>query len=153
MSAFIRYSTLLLLLLGGIKVNAQSQEEAIKQVITNLFTAMQQGDTAKIRACFVPESRLQSALLNPKTGETKLCTEPLDSFIRISGLMQRDSIQIEERLISFDIKIDDPLASVWAGYEFYFNKRLSHSGIDAFQLLRTAQGWKILQITDTRKRK
>ena len=41
------------------------------------------------------------------------------------------------------------LATVWAAYDFHFGQTFSHCGVDAVQLLRTAQGWRIMSIADT----
>ena len=62
------------------------------------------------------------------------------------------TVKIEERITNYDIKIDDPLASVWAEYEFYIDGKLSHKGVDAFQLFKSNAGWKIIQICDTRRK-
>jgi hypothetical protein len=37
-------------------------------------------------------------------------------------------------------------------YSFFAGPRFSHCGIDAFQLFRGPGGWKIFQLTDTRRR-
>ena len=50
------------------------------------------------------------------------------------------------------MRIDGPLAVVTVDYTFYAGPRLSHCGIDAFQLFRGPEGWKIFQLTDTRRR-
>ena len=50
------------------------------------------------------------------------------------------------------VQVDGNLASVWVEYSFYIGPRLSHCGVDAFQLARDASGWKIVAIADTRRR-
>ena len=42
-------------------------------------------------------------------------------------------------------------AVVTVDYSFYAGERFSHCGIDAFQLFKSADGWKIFQLTDTRR--
>ncbi len=42
------------------------------------------------------------------------------------------------------------LASAWANYTFYVGGRVSHCGVNAYQLFRGEQGWQIVQLTDTR---
>jgi len=49
------------------------------------------------------------------------------------------------------VRVDDTVASVWAPYTFYVNGRLSHCGVNSIELLRGAEGWKITQISDTRR--
>lgn len=43
------------------------------------------------------------------------------------------------------------LATVWAPYAFYLDGRLSHCGVNAFQLIRRPQGWRIVSLIDTRR--
>ena len=58
----------------------------------------------------------------------------------------------DERLRGTTVHVDGPLAAVWTGYAFYAGTRFSHCGVDAFQLARTADGWRIVSIADTRQR-
>jgi hypothetical protein len=149
----IKKIVLVCLLLATINTMAQKAEQsAIKQTINNLFIALQQGDSVLARTCFDSTARLQTALINPKTGITKLENESVAEFLQQIAKIQKSGQNLEERITSYDIKIDLPLASVWATYEFYINEHLSHKGVDAFQLFKTKDGWKIIQICDTRKK-
>ncbi len=145
---------LLLCIFLSFQCMAQNAEETeVKACIDKLFKAMQLGDSAMAKSCFDPSARLQTAIVNPKTKKTVLENEPIDSFMVQINSIKKNKIVIEERVINYDIKIDYPLSSVWVDYEFYVNEKLSHIGVDAFQLFKTESGWKIIQICDTRKRK
>jgi hypothetical protein len=50
------------------------------------------------------------------------------------------------------VHVDGGLASVWTEYAFYVGERLNHCGVDAFHLVRTAEGWRIIDLADTRRR-
>ena len=50
------------------------------------------------------------------------------------------------------VNIDGDLASAWCDYAFYVGKTFSHCGVDAFLLRKTAGGWKIFYIADTRRK-
>jgi hypothetical protein len=130
----------------------QQEEHAIKDVVINLFKAMQQGDTLTVRNYFDSTAHLHTALVNPTTGKTKLETEQIDDFVKAIASIRERSLVIEERIVKWDIKTDYPMASVWADYEFYVNGKFSHRGVDAFQLFKSANGWKIIQICDTRRK-
>jgi hypothetical protein len=58
----------------------------------------------------------------------------------------------DERISFETVKIDGPLAIVWAPYNFFFNGQFSHCGMDSFQLVRFGKEWKIQYIIDTRRR-
>ena len=57
----------------------------------------------------------------------------------------------EERLLDYKIQQDGFTAQVWTPYEFYVNNKLSHSGNNAFSLVKENGAWKIIFIIDTRK--
>ena len=42
-----------------------------------------------------------------------------------------------------DVRIRGFIANVWTPYDFWTNGRLSHCGIDSFELIKTEQGWRI----------
>ncbi len=58
----------------------------------------------------------------------------------------------DERIGNERVLVDGPYAIAWTDYTFYLGDRKSHCGIDAFQLVRRPGGWRILGITDTRRR-
>ena len=76
--------------------------------------------------------------------------DTLEAFIRAVGT-PHEAVW-DERLRSEEVRIDGPLASVWTEYSFYAGADFSHCGVNAFQLARTADGWRIIALTDTRRR-
>ncbi|MCS3859218.1 hypothetical protein [Salinibacter ruber] len=50
-----------------------------------------------------------------------------------------------------EVRVDGPLASAWVPYVFYRGDERSHCGVNAVQLVRGPDGWRILQLTDTRR--
>ena len=57
-----------------------------------------------------------------------------------------------EKLLSYDIRIDGNLASVWTPYEFYLNGNFSHCGANSFQLFHNNGKWEIIFLVDMRRR-
>ncbi len=47
--------------------------------------------------------------------------------------------------------VDDGLAVAWTPYRFYAGDQFSHCGTNAFTLALDGQGWRIVQIVDTRR--
>jgi hypothetical protein len=132
---------------------AQSEDEkAVKAVVAKLFDGMQKHDSTMIRACFHPSARMQSMGENRKTGLVEITTDnTIDGFVKSIGSLPA-TVQIEERELSSEIRIDAQMATAWTKYEFYRNGKISHCGIDAFQFYKTDKGWKILTITYTRRK-
>ena len=144
----------LLVFLGFFETTfAQTEDEkAVKSVIVQLFDGMQKHDSTLIRACFHPSARMQSMGENRKTGLVEIVTDnTIDGFVKSIGSLPA-TIQIEERELSSEIRIDAQMATAWTKYEFYRDGKISHCGIDAFQFYKTDKGWKILTITYTRRK-
>lgn len=55
----------------------------------------------------------------------------------------------DERIVFGGIKIDGPLASVWAPAKFYLGETFDHCGVDFYQLAKTEDGWKIIHLAYT----
>jgi hypothetical protein len=51
---------------------------------------------------------------------------------------------IEEKPLSYEIKIHNNIAMVWAPYTLSLSGKFSHCGVDVFTLLKAAEGWKIV---------
>ena len=84
-----------------------------------------------------------------KTGKTVIAVDSGDDFAKAIGTPHN---VVYERITFNDIKIDGDLASVWAPYKFYLGDKFSHCGVDVFSLMKTASGWKIIYIVDTRRK-
>jgi hypothetical protein len=58
--------------------------------------------------------------------------------------------QWDVRLLHTSMNIDpNGLAVVWAKYVFYSEGRLNHCGYEAYTLVHTPQGWKVINFADT----
>jgi hypothetical protein len=122
---------------------------AVKQTVNTMFDAMRKGDSTLLRSTFSKDMILQS-VSNDKNGKAVLSTENADGFVKAIGTPH--AAVYDERIVFDGIKIDGDLASVWAPYRFYLGAQFSHCGVDVFQLIRTADGWKIIYIVDTRRK-
>ncbi|HVU96461.1 MAG TPA: nuclear transport factor 2 family protein [Puia sp.] len=142
----MRYTLLLALAFGlaAMRVSAQSStEDSVKAAVNVLFTGMKNSDAAMTGGSFADSAILQT--ITPKGG---ILTEKVSAFADIVGKMTPGDA--DER-IRFDVvRIDGPLAIVWAPYEFYYKGKYSHKGVDSFQLVRVNGVWKIQYLIDTR---
>lgn len=126
-----------------------NEEEAIKKTINQLFEGMQKTDSILMRSAFNQGAILQS-IAKSKDGKTTVRTENLDAFIKSIALIR--NLFLDERIVFTKILIDDHLASVRTDYQFYINEKFSHCGVNSFQLVKTAAGWKIVYLIDTRRK-
>jgi hypothetical protein len=136
--------------LGPVELRAQATaEDSVRAVVVRLFDGMRTRDSAAVRATFVPDARLQTAVVR-QDGTPVLRADSLDTFVRAVG--EPSDVTWDEQIDAWHVRIDGPLAVVTTDYTFFAGPRLSHCGIDAFQLFRGPDGWKIFQLTDTRRR-
>lgn len=140
---------LLILTLFTLKASAQSEEDLVKKPITALFDAMRKSDTAMLRSAFAPGAILQTILKN-KEGKVLVRTEEVSNFVASIG---KPRTEVLDERITYDlIRIDDNLAIAWTPYQFYVDDKLSHCGVNSFQLVRINGEWKIQYLIDTRRR-
>jgi Putative lumazine-binding len=132
---------------------AQTEDEkAVKAVVVQLFDGMQKHDSTMIRACFHPSARMQTIGADRKTGVVELTTQAtIDGFVKSIGSLPA-SVSIEEKVLSYEIRVDAQMATAWTPYELYVNQKSQHCGVDAFQFFKTDKGWKIISIADTRRK-
>jgi ketosteroid isomerase-like protein len=138
---------LLLLCTGSLHAQSDNDWAAVKQPIEQLFNGMRAADSTAIRTAFMPNATLYTTLQG-RDGNPMLQQGSLDDFVKSIGRMPAG--MLDEQLQGYDIRIDGMMATAWTPYRFYVNKELSHCGTNAFQLFKSAEGWKIAQVMDTR---
>ena len=141
--------TILTILVSSVLVNAQTAEDSVKAAINKLFVGMKNGDPAWVRAAFSDSAVLQTITRN-KEGMVVVATDKVEEFVSFVGTLKKDSA--DERIRFETIKIDGPLAIVWTPYNFYYNGKFSHCGVNSFQLVRFDGTWKIQYLIDTRRK-
>jgi hypothetical protein len=147
-------AALLILSITQYSSNAQSlnaagssdSEKEVKQVIQNMFRAMQQADTSLLKTCFSDHVIFQTILNKPEGALIK--TESVNNFIQSIG-KQTPNV-LDERIEFGAIQIDPLMATVWTPYTFYYKGQYSHKGVNSFQLVKLKEGWKIQYLIDTR---
>ncbi len=140
---------LLFLLFCSSTLFAQSSERAaVIAPIQQLFKGMLEKDSSMLRATLYPDARLGTTFTN-KEGKPQFRTEDVEKFVQSIGTSEH---LLEEKIWSYKTQIDGNLATVWTDYTFYLNGKLSHCGVNSFELFKTEDGWKITSIVDTRRR-
>ena len=134
---------------GVSPLTAQSQEAEVMTVVNRLFDGMRAGDSAMVRSTFHPTMTTASIFVN-RQGEPVIRTGMPDDFVKAVGTPHDK--EWDERIWDPVVHIDGRMATAWTPYAFYLGGDLSHCGVNAFQLFDGKDGWKIIRITDTRRR-
>jgi hypothetical protein len=122
---------------------------AVHEILVTMFDGMREGDSAKVASVFRRDVRMFSAYKN-KSGESVLREDELFGFLKAVGTPHPEIW--DERIYNTTIKIDGAIAQVWTNYSFYVGEKFSHCGVDAFQLIRKDNLWKIISLMDTRRK-
>lgn len=139
--------TILLALVPCGSLAAQTPEAEVRATVDRLFDGMRAGDSTVVRSVLHPTARLLS--VDVRDGAPRIQAVPIDRFVAAVGA-PHDQVW-DERIRNVEIRVDDRLATAWMDYAFYLGDTLSHCGVNAFQLFRAPEGWRIVQIADTRR--
>lgn len=124
------------------------EQMEVRQVILDVFQAMFDNDSVAVKKHFVAEAKLYTIF--DRNDSTQFHQGELSRFVTAVG--SPHDFDWIERSWDYQITIDDGLAQAWCQYAFFAGERFSHCGVDAFQLVKTIEGWKIFSLADTRRK-
>lgn len=119
--------------------------DSIMAPIKAMFDGMRAHDSAAVRGAFVPGAQFSRP---PAPGRVHAYTA-LDQFVAAVG---RPGAPWNEQIYDPEIREDAGMATVWTFFTFHLGDNFSHCGVNAFQLVRTGEGWKISGLADSSRR-
>lgn len=134
------------LCLGTQFLVAQTPRELVKV----FFQAMGSIDTHAITNISIPGAQLCTSAVG-KQGTLAIDCTKLESFTQ--SLTNYQAKDLDEQIRDVTEQIRDDAATVSMEYDFFFKGKFSHCGVNVFHFLKTAAGWKITGIDDTRHKK
>jgi hypothetical protein len=141
----------ILLIFGYSLIHGQDNEKnSVKNTIDTFFNGFHNQDSMVIKNTVSPDIIMQTIGPN-KEGVSVVKTSEFNQFLK-SIVSIPDTTQFQEKLLSYEIKVDGDMANAWTIYEFWINNALSHCGVNSFQLHKKEGVWKIIYIIDTRRR-
>ena len=117
-----------------------AKADDIQKPIHELFDAMREHDADKLIAQFT-----NGAILHRAQADGSVNTTDITNF---ANSIATSSKFLDEQLLSIEVNHNGNLASVWTPFVFYVDKKLSHCGVNSFQLVKTSEGWKINYLID-----
>ena len=141
-----------ILLLGFMNAFAQASDEAkVQKTIEAFFDGFHKQDSLLIKQT-VSDGIIAQTIGKKKDGKTVVRTEDISSFLK-SIVSIPDTINFQEKILSFNIQVDGAMANAWTPYEFWYKDAFSHCGVNSFQLFKEDADWKIIYLIDTRRKK
>ena len=124
-------------------------EDNAKMYVDVFFDGFHKGDSTKMKSVISPNLRIQNVYVN-KEGSNVIAYVRAEDFIKV--IAERSVEQKwEERILDYKVTIDGNLAHVWTPYQFYVGGEFRYCGANSFTLVSTDDGWKILNIIDSRR--
>lgn len=149
MPLLARSLALVTLLLASTAVaHAQTPEAAVRAVIDQLFDGMRAGDSTLVRTALHSDARFRTI---DETGDAPALREgSAERFVTAVGTPHEQVW--DERIWDVVVHIDGAMATAWVPYAFFLGDTFSHCGVNTFVLGDLGDGWRVLSITDTRRR-
>lgn len=108
--------------------------------INNMFDAMREHNGNKLLQQFTEE-----AMLERVTKKNEVKKSDLNKF---AEFVDKSVKHLDEQLFNITIQESGNLASAWTPFAFYLDGKLSHCGINSFQLIKQNEQWKIRYLMD-----
>lgn len=142
----------IIVLVCALSFHAQekSPENEIKKVIETFFEGLHKGDSTLMATTLHKDIKIQTT--SSMRGPNGLLQTDSKAKLLTAIANKNPAHVYLEKLLSYTIKIDGNIASVWTPYEFYFNNNFSHCGANSFQLFKDQTHWKIIYLVDMRRR-
>lgn len=136
----VLFATAIILTLSGMSLGQKTNDKAaVLAVVDQLFTEMEAANPPGIIALNTTEAQL-AAIRKTKDGKMRLDVINREQF---SKFFNDKKAVIEELMYDPKVVVDGDWAMVWGRYVFFVSKKISHCGINQFNMVRTAEGWKI----------
>ncbi len=119
------------------------EEELIKEKVDQFFRALEKQDTVLLKKLWFQEGQVWTIdnTTQARTHSMRFFKEDLKRF--------DPKIVLQERALSYEIKVHNGMAMAWIPYEFHVNGKFSHCGVDIFSLLKKDQDWKFISASYT----
>ena len=117
---------------------AVDDKKAALAVVNELFSQMRAANAAGILATGTAENQLV-AVRKLKDGKTRIDVINGEAFTKF--FTKADAV--EELMYAPNVEVSGDWAMVWGRYVFFIGDKISHCGINQFNLVRTDAGWKI----------
>ena len=129
-----------LVVLASARAHAQDPDRArVLAAVQSFFDSMEKADAELAKKILMPEARFFSAAERDR----KMTIRPSTGDAFVASFSNPNRGKALERMWDPEVRVQGSIAQVWTRYDFHNNGAFSHCGIDAFNLVKTDDGWKI----------
>ena len=116
----------------------EDDKAAVIVAMQKFFDTMASRDVEGARSVLMADGKLFA--VRDQNGQPTSRGSSIQDYL--DGLGKRKQ-EYRERMWSPEVRIHGPIAALWTPYDFWVDGKFSHCGIDAFDLIKTPEGWKI----------
>ena len=131
---------ILIMILVGVAVPLRAQStverDAVLKAMQVFLDTMTARDIDGARAILVPQGRFHSM----RAGNPEPRSISNEEYL---AQLQASKQTMRERIWNPVVQVHGAIATVWAPYDFWIDGKYSHCGIDAFDFIKTKDGWKM----------
>jgi len=117
---------------------SNSEEDAVLKAVQVFFDTMAARDVEGARAVLQPQGRFHAMRIRDGKPDVRAFSNE-EYFADLLASKQK----MRERTWNPDVSVHGLIATFRAPYDFWIDGKLSHCGVDAFDLIKTEDGWKI----------
>jgi hypothetical protein len=120
-----------------------ADEAAVRMKVNAFFMALEKQDTLILKKLWFSEGQVWAInnTTSPMTHSMRFFKDDLKGF--------DPKIILQERALSYDIKVHKGMAMAWIPYDFHVNGEFSHCGVDIFSLIKIENDWKFISASYT----
>ena len=119
--------------------NEAAEKKAITENVNQFFKILETKDTVLYNTLVYPNAQIWT--IRPQQGASKIAMRSFsDDMISLVATKP----EIEEKPMSYEVKVHNNIAIVWVPYTLNLSGKFSHCGVDVFTLLKAPEGWKIV---------
>ena len=138
----------ILTVLVAAPVSAQTEEQAVIDVIRQVFDGMREQDSAKIRSLMHESTRMGRApygnSMNPYNPGSP------DGWLNFVGTPNANNMW-NETVWDVQVHVLGTLATAWVPYAFFMGpegRTFRHCGVNSMQFVKVDGDWKLVQLVD-----
>ena len=118
--------------------SADAEKDAVLKTVQTFFDTMTAQDVEGARAVLQPQGRFHA--MSIRDGKPDVRAFSNEEYFAI---LQSSKQKMRERIWNPEVTVHGLIATMRAPYDFWIDGKLSHCGVDAFDLIKTQEGWKI----------
>jgi hypothetical protein len=113
-----------------------AERDAVLTTVQAFFDTMTAKDVEGARKILVPQGRFHA--MRMRDGDIRSFSNE-EYFAQL----QSEKRTFRERMWNPEVRVHGLIATVWTPYDFWIDGKFSHCGIDAFDLIKTKDGWQM----------